>query len=299
MRELNLDQLRTLVCIAELGSFSNAARALHLAQPTISLHVSELESRLGTPLVVRGGRRVLPTAAGEVLVARARRLLGDVEEAVDAVKRHRDGRVGRVRLGSSTGAMVHLLPQVLEALELAHPNIDVQVITGRSSELMAKLFVGDVDLALVAIPQSDYPHISVTPWRRTPMVALVPAGWKAPKIATPQWLASQPLIFNEPTTHVYRQTMDWFGAAGLRSKPRIEMNYNEVTRRLVAAGYGAAILPLEHPSDAPAGRVQVLRLRPAMTRRLGVAHRRDPVPDGPIRHVLDTVMSFGEPRRSY
>jgi DNA-binding transcriptional LysR family regulator len=60
MRELNLDQLRTLVAITDLGTFSAAAQGLHLAQPTVSLHVSELESRLGTPLVVRGGRASSP-----------------------------------------------------------------------------------------------------------------------------------------------------------------------------------------------------------------------------------------------
>src|SRR4051812_9885632 len=120
MRELNLDQLRTLLAITELGTFSAAARALHLAQPTISLHVSELESRLGTKLVVRGQGRVVPTSAGDLLLARARRLLRDADEAVELVKRHRDGQGGRVRLGTSTGAMVHLLPQVLEKLEADH-----------------------------------------------------------------------------------------------------------------------------------------------------------------------------------
>ena len=105
MRELNLDQLRTLVAIADLGGFSAAGRALHLAQPTISLHVSELESRLDTPLLLRGHRRVTPTAAGADLVARARRLLREADDAVEAIERHRDGQVGRVRLACPAGAV--------------------------------------------------------------------------------------------------------------------------------------------------------------------------------------------------
>jgi DNA-binding transcriptional LysR family regulator len=292
MRELNLDQLRTLVSILELGSFSAAARALHLAQPTVSLHVSQLEARLSTKLIARGPQRVQATPAGQVLAERARELLRHADEAVDLVKRHRDGQVGRVWLGSSTGAMVHLLPQVLEALDAALPSIDVQVVIGRSSELMARLFVGEVDIALVAMPQASYPKIRVTPWRSTPMVAMLPARWEAPKWVTPQWMASRPLILNEPDTHMRRQVMDWFAAAGLRPQARVEMIYNEVTRRLVAAGYGAAILPFEHPSEALEGRVQVLRLRPAMTRRLGVAHRPAQALDGPTRSVLDAVMAF-------
>ena len=154
MRELNLDQLRTLVAIADLGTFSAAGRALHLAQPTISLHVSELEARLDAPLLVRGPRRVTPTAAGVELVARARRLLREADDAVAAVKRHRDGQVGRVRLACSAGATTYLLPRLIEALETAHPNIDVQLTLGMSGDLMARLFVDDADLALVALPQA-------------------------------------------------------------------------------------------------------------------------------------------------
>jgi DNA-binding transcriptional LysR family regulator len=292
---LNLDQLRTLVAITELGSFSAAARALHLAQPTVSLHVSELEARLATPLVVRGGRRVTVTGAGEVLVARARQLLRDADEAVNMVKRHREGQVARVRLASSSGAMVHLLPQILEVLDAELPRIDVQVTVGRSAELMGKLFVGDVDLALVATPQAEHPGLRVTRWRQTPMVAMLPPRWEAPQRVTPQWLASRPLIFNEPATHLHQQVIAWFGAAGLHPTGRIEMALNEVTRRLVAAGYGAAILPFEHPSEALDGRLQVVRLRPALVRHLGVAHRDRSLLDEPTQQVLDTVLRFREP----
>ena len=107
MRQLNLDQLRTLVAIADLGTFSAAAQALHLAQPTVSLHVSELESRLGAPLVVRGARRVTPTPAGGVLVERGRRLLRDADDAIDAVRRQHQGLAGRVRIGCSL-SLIHI-----------------------------------------------------------------------------------------------------------------------------------------------------------------------------------------------
>ncbi|MDC6171369.1 helix-turn-helix domain-containing protein, partial [Paucibacter sp. XJ19-41] len=67
MRSLNLDQLRSLVAIADLGSFAAAAQALHLAAPTISLQISELESRVGAQLLQRGRRGALPTSAGALL----------------------------------------------------------------------------------------------------------------------------------------------------------------------------------------------------------------------------------------
>lgn len=294
MRELNLDQLRTLVTIVDLGTFSAAGRALHLAQPTVSLHVSELEARLGTPLVVRGHRRVAPSAAGADLVARARRLLREADEAVNAVKRHRDGQVGRVRLACTAGATTYLLPRVIKTLEAAHPHIDVQLTLGNSAALMARLFVDDVDLALVAMPQPSYPTLTLTPLRRTPLMAILPAAWKAPTSVTPAWLASRPMILDAPSTHVAQAVTAWFANAGLRANLRAEVTINEITRQLVAAGYGASVLPFEHPEESLGGRLQVRPLRPALARRLGIAHRPLAQLDGTTRRVLDTLTVFRE-----
>ena len=292
MRELNLDQLRTLVAIADLGTFSAAGRALHLAQPTISLHVSELEARLEATLLLRGHRRVTPTAAGADLVARARRLLREADDAVAAVQRHRDGQEGRVRLACSAGATTYLLPMLVQALEAAHPNIDVQLTLGTSAGLMARLFTEDVDLALVALPQAGYPTLTLAPLRRTPIMAILPAGWKAPACVTPAWLAARPLILDEPATHVAQAVTAWFANAGRRPNLRVEVTINEITRQLVAAGYGASVLPFEHADETLGGRLQVRPLRPALVRRLGVAHRPMDQLAAPTRRVLETLMTF-------
>ena len=296
MRELNLDQLRTLVAIADLGTFSAAGRALHLAQPTISLHIGELESRLDAPLLVRGHRRVTPTAAGADLVARARRLLRDADDAVAAVERHRDGQVGRVRLACSAGATTYLLPKLIAALESAHPNVDVPLTLGNSAALMAKLFVGDVDLALVALPQTGYPTLTLSPLRRTPLMAILPPAWKVPAAVTPSWLARQPLILDEPSTHVAQAVNAWFANAGLRPRLRVEVTINEITRQLVATGYGASVLPFEHPDETLGGRLQVRPLRPALVRSLGIAHPPLAQLDGPTRRVLETLQALRDPK---
>lgn len=293
MRELNLDQLKTLVTVVDLGSFSAAAQALHLAQPTVSLHVSELESRLEAQLIVRGSRRISPTSAGAALIARARHLLLAADEAIDAVRRHVAGLAGRVRLGASTGVVAHLLPQVLAALGKEHPGIDVQVSILTSHETMVRLEGGSLDIGLVAMPQRPLGDLMVTHWRKDPMMAFVPANWQAPKRVTPQWLAAQPLILNDPTTRLYRLTMEWFAAAGYGPRARIELNYTDAMKSLVAAGYGAALLPLEQPADSAAHRqLQVLPLKPGLWRSLGVAHRAASVTDGATRNVLQTLARF-------
>lgn len=275
MRELSLDRLRTLVAIADLGSFAEAARALHLAPPTVSLHISELEARVGAALLLRQRGQVRPSGIGETLVARARRLLADADDALNEVRRQVEGLAGRVRLGASTGAIAHLLPQALEELGRTHPGIDVQVTVLTSQETMARLANGTLDLGLVALPQPPLPGLKVLPWRRDPVMAFVPTAWQAPRRVTPGWLAGRPLILNDAGTRLSRLTSEWFATAGLHPTARIQLNYNDAIKSLVAAGYGAALLPHEASAPPPDARIEMLPLRPALWRPLGIARRAE------------------------
>lgn len=289
MRELNLDRLRTLVTIAELGSFAEAARVLHLAAPTVSLHIADLEALCGAPLLVRKRGEVRPSGVGEALVERARRLLADADEAMEVVQRQVQGLAGRVRLGASTGAIAHLLPQALEVLGRNHPGIDVQVAVLTSQDTMARLANGSLDLGLVALPQAAVQGVKVQPWRRDPVMAFVPSSWAAPQRATPKWLAAQPLILNDVGTSLSRLGAEWFALAGEHPKARIQLNYNDAIKSLVAAGYGATLLPHEASSATPLDpRIRMLPLRPVLWRSLGIAHRAGPV-ERATQYVLDVL----------
>ena len=288
MREISLDRLRTLVAIADRGSFADAARALHLAPPTVSLHISELEARIGAPLLSRKRGQVRPSAIGEVLVERARRLLADAEQTLDDIQRQVQGLEGRVRLGASTGVIAHLLPQALEVLRKDHPAIDIQIAILTSQEALSRLADGTLDVGLIALPQPPVAGLVIKPWRRDPVMAFVPADWKSPARVTPAWLAEQPLILNDATTRLSRLTSEWFAAAGHHPAPRIQLNYNDAIKSLVAAGYGAALLPHEATTPLPDKRVIMRPLRPALWRRLGVAHRAGYV-ERATQHVLDVL----------
>ena len=288
MREISLDRLRTLVAIADGGSFADAARALHLAPPTVSLHIAELEERIGAQLLSRRRGQVRPTAIGEALVERARRLLADAARAMDDVQRQVMGLAGRVRLGASTGAIAHLLPQALDELREQHPAIDVQVAVLTSHETLARLADGTLDVGLVALPQPPVAGLAIKPWRRDPVMAFVPAQWRSPARATPAWLAAQPLILNDATTRLSRLTTEWFAAAGHHPMPRIQLNYNDAIKSLVAAGYGAALLPHESTTPTPDPRIVMRPLRPSLWRRLGIAHRAAGV-ERSTQHVLDVL----------
>ena len=288
MREISLDRLRTLVEVAQRGSFADAARALHLAAPTVSLHIAELEDRVGAQLLSRKRGQVQPTAIGEVMVERARKLLADAEQALDDIQRQVQGLSGRVRLGASTGAIAHLLPQALEVLRQDHPGIDVQVAVLTSQETLAGLADGALDIGLVALPQSQVAGLAIKPWRRDPVMAFLPAHWTSPARITPAWLSAQPLILNDATTRLSRQTTEWFATDGYHPVPRIQLNYNDAIKSLVAAGYGATLLPHEASAAPSDVRITMRPLRPALWRELGIAHRAGHV-ERSTQHVLDVL----------
>lgn len=295
MREISLDRLRTLVAIADLGSFAEAARVLNLAPPTVSLHIADLESRVGARLLSRTRGRVQPSAIGATLVERARALLADAQQALEDVQRQVQGLAGRVRLGASTGAIAQLLPQALETLNQRHPAIDVQVAVLTSRETLHRLAEGSMEIGLVALPQTAVKQLRIEPWRRDPVMAFLPARGHCPDVVTPAWLAAQPLILNDNTTRLSRLTSDWFASDGHQPVPRIQLNYNDAIKSLVAAGYGATLLPHEACTPLPDSRIAMRPLKPLLWRQLGIAHRDGDV-ERSTQHVLDVLWGLSSER---
>jgi DNA-binding transcriptional LysR family regulator len=289
MRNMNLDQLQTLVAIADLGTLAAAARALHLSPPAVSLHISELESRLGATLLHRGRRHASLTPAGETLVQGGRLLLAGAEDLAEQVQRRAQGLQGVVRLSTTAGVSSELLPRVLEILARDAPGVDLKLDVLSSAEAMARLQAGSLDLALVALPQAANPYVQVRRWRRDPMMAFVPAHWEAPRKITPQWLAARAWIAFGPATQMYRLTAAWFGHAGLNPRPRMELNHPQAIKRMVAAGYGAAVLPRESGDSTADTGLRTLPLAPALTREMGIAHRVDQTKDVAIQSVLHAL----------
>ncbi|WP_423455969.1 LysR family transcriptional regulator [Ottowia sp. VDI28] len=293
MRNLNLDQLQTLVAIADLGTFAAAAQALHLAPPTVSLHIKELETRMEAALVVRGRRHAEMTPAGEVLVQEGRKLLAASDDLIELVQRRAAGREGLVRIGVSAGVSTRLLPWMLAALSKKNPGIEVKLEAVGSADSMRRLKAGTLDVGIVASPQPHVPEIQLTPWRNDHMVALLPATWNAPELVTPEWLATRRWASFAPATQMHGLIASWFGQAGLNPRPFLSLSYPGALKSLALASQSAAILPLEEVEelqDSP--EVHVRRLHPDLMRPMAVAHRRSSARSLTIGHVLEVLADF-------
>jgi len=174
MRNLNLDQLRALVEVVELGSFTEAAKRLHLTQPAISQQIRELENRCGLQLVDRIGKRAFATPAGNELIIYGRRIMAEAEHALAAVRRHRIGTAGRVRIGAGPTALAYLLSPVLHKLREAYPDIEITVTTGTTHSISEALLSNEIDMGLTALPV-EASDLDAVPVRTDPMVAILPA----------------------------------------------------------------------------------------------------------------------------
>ena len=146
-RRLDLDVLRTLVAIADGGSFSAAADRIGRTQSAVSMQIRRLEEATGKRLFDRGTRHVRATPAGESLLGHARRMLRLEEEAWAALVE--PDLSGRVRLGIPDDYAYALLPPVLSRFAASHPKVEVELICEQSTLLDGRLAEGSVDLAVV------------------------------------------------------------------------------------------------------------------------------------------------------
>jgi DNA-binding transcriptional LysR family regulator len=283
--------MRTYLAVVEAGSISAAARSLGLTQPAASQQLQELERQLGLRLLDRAAGRSVPTAAGQALIAPARRALAAAEDVVAAAAAHRSGHTGRVRLGTGATACIYLLPPALAAVRRRLPGIDLAVSTGNTAEVVRRVEDGELDLALVTLPVPRSRSLLVTRLLTDPQLALVPDGMAAtvgPMAARPAELARLPLILYETGGNVRQLVDGWFGRAGVAPRPAMELGNVEAIKGLVGSGLGCSILPSLALGGGAPGAV-VRPLRPALTRDLGVVLRKEKVIDRGLRTMLDEL----------
>ena len=141
---LDLDQLQSFCVIADCGSFTEAARRVHKTQSAVSMQIKRLEERLGKVLLSREGRSVSLTAEGEVVYARARRMLRLNAEIVDIFSN--EDLSGNIRFGVPDDYAVKLLPIILSSFQKTHPRITVEVRCLPSEDLLDGMNSGRFDL---------------------------------------------------------------------------------------------------------------------------------------------------------
>jgi DNA-binding transcriptional LysR family regulator len=230
---LDLELLKTLVCVVDERSFTRAAERVHRTQSTVSQQINKLEENVGRALLVRDrtGKRVSPTEHGEILAAYARRLLAMAQEAEDVLSA--PTVLTPVRVGVPEDFNAQRMSAMLSDFLAVHPGVRLETMSGMSTDLHHKLHQGEIDIALV---------------KREPGSAECIASWPESLV----WVAGMAAAHNEeevplavfPQGCVYRQrairALDKIG-----KRWRVVFGSHSLTgiQAAVASGLGITVLP--------------------------------------------------------
>jgi DNA-binding transcriptional LysR family regulator len=263
--------LRVLRAVAATGSFSAAARELGCTQPAVSQQMKALEASAGTTLLIRTGREMRLTQAGEALVRHASGILAGLVAAEEEVAAIAGLRAGRVRLVSFPSGSSTLVPGALAALRGAHPGTRVSLVEAEPPRSVEMLREGDCDIALAfryGASGTEWDDLVVRPLLTDRLIGLVPEGHRlagadavaVAELAEESWIAGCP--------RCRRQLVEVCEESGFT--PRIDFatdDYPAVVG-LVGAGLGVAVLPELAIESVRPKRARTVAVEPAIEREI-------------------------------
>jgi DNA-binding transcriptional LysR family regulator len=245
--ELSLTGLRVVVEVARTGSFSAAAERLGYTQSAVSRQVAATERAAGTRLFERGARGVRPTAAGEVLLRHAARVLDDVAAADQELAGLRDRLAGRLAVGGFPTVAAVLLPRAIARLAAAHRGLHVQLTEASTPAQLSALRRGRLEVAVVATGPG-LPDYDLAGLRRTELHSNRGAGVAVADshpFAAREWVRVDELVDQAWVVGARSGEGPEFGAWPGIPEPRIAFAVRDWPTRfgLVAAGLGIALVP--------------------------------------------------------
>lgn len=292
-----VQQLRYAVAVADEHHFGRAAQACFISQPALSNQVRELETKLGVQLFERTPRGVLVTPAGVEVIARARRILSELDDLCEAAADAGGELGGSLRLGVIPTIAPYLLPRAVPLIEEAHPGVELYLREDRTEPLIAQLQAGELDLLLLALPL-DRPGIDELALYDEPFLLAVPehhplAGRRRCTLGD---LAGERLVLLEEGHCLRDQALAVCDLAGHDGLVEVQGTSLPTVVQMVGSGLGVTLLPataLErdvHPGE----RVVVRALRPtAPSRSVGLAWRSSSARAATFRELGGVIAAAG------
>lgn len=290
---MDIIQLRYFIAVCEEGSFTRAASRCQVVQSAISTQVAKLETEHRTQLLERSNRGVRLTPAGQQLLVRARRILAEVDEARAEMLSLRGTLTGTLRIGviNVVGQSAPLVDEALAAFHRTHPAVEIRIHDPGSSNIVAAVRSGELDLGLVGLYADEVPpeleHHLLTDHE---LVAIVhpdhPLAGRG-EVTLAELAADDPAVELRGSTGLRRYVDQAFDHLGVTRKVAFEVATTDELIRYVALGMGFAFVPTStlEPGQ-PRHRVAALHVTDARLHHpVALVHRR-PAPTSPAARVL-------------
>ena len=274
---MNLQHLRYFLAVSRSNSFTQAARQLHVTQPTVSGGVAELEKELGVRLFHRAGRKVELTLEGRTLSNYALRIEDLVDEAQDRVSAGGPIAGDSFAFGAIDAAVIYLLPESLGRYTDLHPQIQLSIQVAPSRYLVDDLLANRSEFAVLSLP-FEHPRLDTLPILRDEMPLVVGAhhAFAGKRSVRLEQVAEETLILFHSDSISRRIVDEHFAEAALTPRVVMEMRSPEAMRKLVEAGVGISFLPsMAVAESVAAGAVKRVNVRGVtFEREIGLAWRR-------------------------
>lgn len=243
---MDLRRLEIFAKVAELGSFSRAAEALFLTQPTISEHVRALEDELGVQLLDRLGRGATPTRAGQLLLGYARRMLTLSREAHQALDRFQGRMSGELVVGGSTIPGEYVLPALVGQFKAKYPDISISLLIGSTRQVSDWLDEGRVEVGVVGARPAAR-TLAARELMADELVVVVAAThpWARRGTITLADLQTEPMVVRERgsgSRDAVEHALHEAGIAPATLRVVGEMGSTQAVKQAVRAGVGIALI---------------------------------------------------------
>ncbi|HUF54636.1 MAG TPA: LysR family transcriptional regulator [Dehalococcoidia bacterium] len=292
---MDFGQIEAFVQVSTHNSFSRAAEALQLTQPSITARIQALERELGEELFERGGRGVRLTDAGRVFLPYVERILQQLQEARDAVEEVRSVQLGSLRLGCAITVSTYVLPNILNKFCGEFPRVDVVIRTGRSEQVLNMLLSDEVQVGILrALTHPETESIDLYE-DETILVAYPGHEFAASAEAQIAEVAREPIVLFDRGSSYYGLIHDLFRKANVIPNVAMELDSLEATKRMVEEGLGIAMVPaVTVKRELDAGtlvRVDITDVEP-IRRPIALHYRRNRKRSRAVQAFIDTLTAI-------
>ena len=236
---MEIRNLKTFAKIAELGSYTKAAKELGYAQSTLTFQVQAIESFYDRPLFEKTGRNIQLTTFGRQLLEQTHSILSEYD-SLEQLAKSDAAPQGNLRIGAPDSLMIYRLYPILKAYKSAYPQVEVSMINHPCESLRKDLFSGKLDISFLLQPDYDYQNLNTYLLREEPMCLIAPAGHKQ-KDFLPE--PSQMVLFTEKEATYRHEYNRYLQGKKYYPKNILETSSVEVIKKYVVNGLGVSCLP--------------------------------------------------------
>jgi DNA-binding transcriptional LysR family regulator len=284
---MDINSLKAFIEVAEQGSFSLAADALHLTQPAISKRIAVLESELETRLFDRIGRQVNLTEGGQALLPRARHMLDEVADMRRSLASLKGEVAGTLNMATSHHIGLHRLPPILRHYSRQYPGVRLDIRFMDSESACSAVEQGRLELGIVTLPTRPAPSLELIPLWQDPLYFVV--SQDHPLAATPnpdlETLARYQAVLPGVGTYTREILEQALSPRGIQIQTGMSTNYLETLRMLVSIGLGWSLLPGTLIKDEALCVLDIQAVR--LSRILGVVQHRKRTLSNAARAMLE------------